>query len=274
MNAVTVFTVDLGGYPAGMRAHPLVVERAAKAFRGEHGGVIADSFVTRAGGRTACVVTHQEGAEVAALCDDVLSACAETAKETGVFGEGEVQTVTLPLGEESAAEVLVFLTSGAEAGAWDQIFARLYADPFTSSGLVGDPLMRRGFEFVCDGGAVFCTPDETYALLAHLDAGGRVQEVRRRDGVLAAVAGQGADPALLLRVGSGLPDVVTALGVASASGLMPVSLCDMNPTCPKTACLGFSVRNQMLVGPADLYDDPAYERVRIHVRPTTGRRVA
>lgn len=267
MNAVTVFTVDLGGYPAGLRAHPLVVERAAKVLRVEHGGVIADSFVTRVGGRTACVVTHQEGAEVAALLDGVLSACARTAKETGLAGEGDAQTVTLPLGDERAAEVLVFLTSGAEAGAWDRTFARLYADPFTSPGLVGDLLMRQGFEFVCDGGEVFCTPDETYALLAHLDAGGRVQEVRRRDGILAAVAGQGADPGLVLRAGQGLPDVVTALDVASVSGLMPVSLCDMNPTCPKAACLGFSVRDLMLIGPADLYDDPAYERVRMHTRP-------
>ncbi|QYZ78264.1 fructose 1,6-bisphosphatase [Methanofollis formosanus] len=269
MNKVTVLTADLGGYPAGMRAHPLVVERAAKALRAEHGGVIADSFVTRAGGKIACVVTHSDGAEVGALFGGVLSACRETAEETGLIGPGDTETVTLPLEEEAGAEVLVFLTAGAGAGAWDHVLAGLYADPFTSPGLVGDSLMRIGFEFVCEGGAAFRSPEETYTLLAHLEDGGRVREVRRKDRETAATAGAGTDPALLLRAGPGLPDVVTALGVAAAprSGLMPVSLCDLAPTRPKTACLGFSVRDLMLIGPADLYDDPAYERVRAHSRP-------
>ncbi|QSZ66094.1 fructose 1,6-bisphosphatase [Methanofollis aquaemaris] len=268
MNAVTVLTADLGGYPAGMRAHPLVVETAAKMFRAEHGGVIADSFVTRAGGRLACAVTHQDGAAVEVLCDRVLSACAKTAGETGLIGPGDAETVTLPVDEEGA-ELLVFLTAGAKAGAWDRPLAGLYADPFTSPGLVGDPLMHPGFEFVCDDGAAFGTPEETYDLLGHLKAGGRVRKVRRKDGLSAAAAGAGADPALILRAGPGLPDVVTALGVAASpgSGLMPVGLCDLGPTRPKTACLGFSVRDLMLVGPADLYDDPTYERARTHTRP-------
>lgn len=270
MNAVTVLTADLGGYPAGMRAHPLVVERAAKAFRAAHGGMIADSFVTRAGGKIACVVTHQDGAEVNTFFDDVLSACRETARETGLIGSDDIETVTLPLGEQTGAEVLVFLTAGAGAGAWDRVLARLYADPFISPGLVADPLMRPGFEFVCDDGVTFHTPADTYALLAHLHAAERVREVRRKDGDLVAAAGAGADPVLIVRAGPGLPDVVTTLGVAATarSRLMPVSLCDLGPTRPKTACLGFSVRDLMLIGPADLYDDPAYERVRAHFRPS------
>jgi len=41
---------------------------------------------------------------------------------------------------------------------------------------------------------------------------------------------------------------------------MAVSLCDMSPICPKTACLGFSIHDGMLIGPADLYDDPVFGR--------------
>jgi fructose 1,6-bisphosphate aldolase/phosphatase len=41
---------------------------------------------------------------------------------------------------------------------------------------------------------------------------------------------------------------------------MPVSLCDAVPVCTKAVCLGFDIHGGMLIGPADLFDDPAFLR--------------
>jgi len=47
---------------------------------------------------------------------------------------------------------------------------------------------------------------------------------------------------------------------------MPVGLPDANCTRfdgpPRVICLGFQVCNGKLIGPADMFDDPAYDRVR------------
>ena len=47
---------------------------------------------------------------------------------------------------------------------------------------------------------------------------------------------------------------------------MPVGLCDANCTRfdgpPRVICFGFQVSNGKLIGPADMFDDPAFDRVR------------
>ena len=48
--------------------------------------------------------------------------------------------------------------------------------------------------------------------------------------------------------------------------LMPVSFKDAQPTRfdgpPRVIAAGFQLANGMLIGPADLFDDPAYDRAR------------
>jgi fructose 1,6-bisphosphate aldolase/phosphatase len=47
---------------------------------------------------------------------------------------------------------------------------------------------------------------------------------------------------------------------------MPVGVCDANCTAfdgpPRVICLGFQVCNGRLIGPADMFDDPAFDLVR------------
>jgi fructose 1,6-bisphosphate aldolase/phosphatase len=258
MITLIVLTADFGGYPAGLRAHPLVVEKAAKMLRAEHGKRVVDSFTTRAGGRLACVLTSAGEGVDASLLDDLCAACRGVAEEIGLSGSGGVETVNLTFEERPGEAVLVFLSSGAAPNVWSIPLCRICADPFTSPALVRDPLMPGGFSFVCDDGSVFATPAEICGLLRHLEGGSVPVRVERQDGLPAAAAGGGPDPALILRAGDGFPVVGEALAAAAGNGLMPVSLCDMNPVRPKTACLGFGIHEGLLIGPADLYDDPVF----------------
>lgn len=257
MITVTVVTADLGGFPAGLKAHPLVIERAAHLLRKEHGGLIVDSFVTRCGGRLACVFTHQDDAGIADLIARVMEECRTLAGGLGLAGPGEAGRVDLPV--ESGEGVLVFLSSGAAEGAWSEVLARIFADPSTTPALVDDPLLHRGFSFTCTDGEVYPTPSGVYDLLLHIRSGANVVTVEG-PGTTVAAAGTGADPALLVGTGRGCPPVAGVLAAVAASGLMPVSLCDAVPVCAKAVCLGFGVHDGMLVGPADLFDDPAFTR--------------
>lgn len=258
MITLTVLTADLGGFPAGLRAHPLVVEKAAKLLRAEHGRRIIDSFTTRAGGRVACVFTSGEEGPDASLLEDLSAACRGVSCEIGLSGRGGAETVSLTFDERTDEAVLVFLSAGAAPNAWSLPLCRIFADPFASPSLFRDPRMGGGFSFICDDGVVFSTPAEIAGLLGHIDAGHLIRRVERQDRLPAAAVGRGPDPALVLRAGEGLPVVGEALSVAAGDALMPVSLCDMTPVRPKTACLGFGIHEGVLIGPADLYDDPAF----------------
>ncbi|WP_298665928.1 fructose 1,6-bisphosphatase [uncultured Methanofollis sp.] len=261
MITVTVATADLGGFPAGQKAHPLVIERAAQVLRKEHGGLIVDSFVTRCGGRLACVFTHDHGADdprIADLTARLMEECRTLSGSLGLRGSGKVGRADLPV--ESGEGVLVFLSSGAGFGAWSEVLARIFADPYTTPALVDDPLLRQGFAFTCSDGGVYPTPSGFYALLGHIRGGASVVKVEGQEKTVAAV-GPGTDPVLLLGTGRGCPPVAGVLAAVAVSGLMPVSLCDAVPVCAKAVCLGFGVHEGMLIGPADLFDDPAFRRL-------------
>jgi len=260
MITLTVLTADFGGFPAGLRAHPLLVEKAAKLLRAEHGKRIIDSFTTRAGGRLASVFTSAGEDGAVCVVEDLCAACRIVSGEIGLSGSGDAEAVSLTFEERPGEAVLVFLSAGAAPNVWGMPLCRIFADPFTSPALVREPLMCGGFSFTCDDGSVFATPVEICGLLSHLEGGRLPVRVERQDRLPAAAAGRGPDPALILRAGKGLPVVGEAIAAAAGNGLMAVSLCDMTPVRPKTACLGFSIHDGMLIGPADLYDDPVFGR--------------
>jgi len=138
------------------------------------------------------------------------------------------------------------------------------------------------------------TPDESYDLLALIGTPGRyvIHSVyRRADGLLAAAASTARlsliagryvgkdDPVMFVRAQHGLPAVGEVLEPfafphlvagwmrGSHNGpLMPVSI--KNAKCtrfdgpPRVAALGFQLNEGTLVGPADLFDDPAFDRAR------------
>lgn len=202
--------------------------------------------------------------------------------------------------EERASEpIVVFMADKTEPGAWNLPIFKIFADPFNTSGLVIDEKLHSGFRFkimdVQDNKTVdLDTPDETYDLLALIGTPSRyvIHSVyRRSDNLLCSVASTSRlsliagkyvgkdDPVVVVRAQHGLPSVGEVLEPfafphlvagwmrGSHHGpLMPVGI--KNAKCtrfdgpPRVSALGFQISDGMLIGPADLFDDPAFDRAR------------
>ena len=201
--------------------------------------------------------------------------------------------------ERPSEPVVVFMADKTEPGAWNYPLYKMFADPFNTPGLVIDPNMGKGFRFeVYDvkehKRITFDAPEEIYDLLAFIGATGRyvIKRVfRRMDGEIAAVssterlsllAGRYVgkdDPVLVVRAQHGFPAVgeitepfafphlVAGWMRGSHHGpLMPVPLkyaqCTRFDGPPRVIALGFQIHDGVLEGPADLFDDPAFDLAR------------
>ncbi|MEM4035169.1 MAG: fructose-1,6-bisphosphate aldolase/phosphatase [Fervidicoccaceae archaeon] len=201
--------------------------------------------------------------------------------------------------ERPSEPVVVFMADKTEPGAFNLPFYRIFADPFNTAGLVIDPKLHEGFKFeVLDliEHKVYelNAPEDSYDILALIGTPGRftVKRIHRRaDGEIAAVvsserlsliAGRYVgkdDPVAVARAQAGFPalgellepfafpHLVAGWMRGSHHGpLMPVSQKDARPTRfdgpPRIVALGFNVKDGKLIGPADLFDDPAFDEAR------------
>ncbi|MCE4613730.1 MAG: fructose-1,6-bisphosphatase [Desulfurococcales archaeon] len=201
--------------------------------------------------------------------------------------------------ERPSEPVVVFMADKTEPGAFNMPLYRIFADPFNTAGLVIDPRMHDGFIFevldVMEGQVVeLKTPEESYDLLALIGTPSRyiIKRVYRKNDReigavvsserLSLIAGRYVgkdDPVMIVRGQSGFPAVGEILEAFSfphlVAGwmrgshhgpLMPVGLRDSRVTRfdgpPRVAALGFQVKNGELIGPADLFDDVAFDETR------------
>ncbi len=201
--------------------------------------------------------------------------------------------------ERPSEPVLVFFADKTSPSAWNLPLYEMFADPMVTAGLVIDPKMHDGFTFeVLDlytGKAVkLNTPAETYDLLALIGSVGKyvVKNVYRNyDGEIGAtastqrlslMAGQYVgkdDPVMIIRAQSGFPAVGEVLEPfarpwivegwmrGSHNGpLMPVSFEDARPSRfdgpPRVIAAGYQVSEGKLIGPTDLFRDPAFDKAR------------
>ncbi len=201
--------------------------------------------------------------------------------------------------ERKSEPIIVFMADKTEPGAFNLPLYKVFADPFNTSGLVIDPRMHQGFKFevldLHEGKYVeLNTPEELYDLLALIGTPGRyvIKRVyRKQDNEIAAVvsseklsliAGRYVgkdDPVAIVRTQSGLPAVGEVLEAFShphlVAGwmrgshwgpLMPVGLRDAKCTRfdgpPRLVALGFNITKGRLIGPVDLFDDPAFDETR------------
>jgi fructose 1,6-bisphosphate aldolase/phosphatase len=200
--------------------------------------------------------------------------------------------------ERGSDPVLIFMADKTQPGSWNFFLYKIFADPFNTPGLVIDPNMHDGFIFevhdVIEKRKIrFRTPEESYSLLAYIGAPSRyvIKGVWRKDNIIAAststqrlnlIAGKYVgkdDPVMIVRSQSGLPavgEVIEPFSIpiivagwmrGSHHGpFMPVGVCDANCTRfdgpPRVTCLGFQVCDGKLIGPADMFDDPGFDRVR------------
>lgn len=201
--------------------------------------------------------------------------------------------------ERPSEPIVIFMADKTEPGAFNLPMYRIFADPFNTAGLVIDPRLHQGFKFTVydafEGREITLNaPEEIYDLLALIGTPGRfiVRRVyRKEDNEIAAVvsverlsliAGRYVgkdDPVAIVRAQSGFPAVGEILEAfahphlvagwmrGSHHGpLMPVGLRNAKVTRfdgpPRVAALGFNVKNAKLIGPADLFDDIAFDEVR------------
>lgn len=200
--------------------------------------------------------------------------------------------------ERKSEPVIIFMADKTSPGAWNLPLYKIFADPFNTAGLVIDPTMHEGFVFeVVDvyknKKISLSCPEELYDLLMFIGAMRRfmIKAVYRKDGMIGAaastqklslIAGKYVgkdDPVLIVRCQSGLPAVGEVLEPFAFSHivegwmrgshhgpLMPVAFEEANPSRfdgpPRVIAAGFQITAGKLIGPRDLFDDPAFDEAR------------
>ena len=201
--------------------------------------------------------------------------------------------------EREAETIIIFMADKTASGAWNLPLYKIFADPFNTIGLVIASNMHSGFSFeVHDVKArkqiSFNAPEEIYDMLVFIGAPGRyaIKAIRHKEsGEIAAVsstqrlsfmAGRYVgkdDPVCIIRsqgkfpaVGEILepfasPHIVEGWMRGSHNGpLMPVAVRDSNPCRfdgpPRVVAVGFQLAAGKLIGPRDLFDDPAFDEAR------------
>jgi fructose 1,6-bisphosphate aldolase/phosphatase len=201
--------------------------------------------------------------------------------------------------ERPSEPVLCFLADKTEPGAWNLPLYKMFADPFNTAGLVIDAKMHAGFTFEVydlyeEKQILFDCPADLYDMLMFIGAPARyvIHSIRSRtlDETAAATSTQRLsliagkyvgkdDPVMIVRAQSGLPAVGevlepfafphTVAGCMRGSHhapLMPVAQEQAHTSRfdgpPRVVCLGFQVREGRLIGPRDMFADPAFDEAR------------
>ncbi len=202
--------------------------------------------------------------------------------------------------EEMKSEpTIVFMADKTSAGAWNLPLYKIFADPFNTPGLVIDPSMHKGFIFEVDDvkenkSILLSCPEDIYDLLVFIGEPGRYMVKRvfskstnevvacTSTTKLSLIAGKYVgkdDPVMVVRCQHGLPAVGEVLEPFSFphlvegwmrgshhGPLMPVGF--KNAKCtrfdgpPRVMAAGFQIANGNLIGPADMFDDPAFDMAR------------
>ena len=202
--------------------------------------------------------------------------------------------------ERRSDPLLVFMADKTEPGAWNLPLFRIFADPFNTAGLVIDPAVHGGFTYEVldvmeDQSVSIKTPEETYDLLALIGTTSRyvISKIFRNDGMPAAAASTSRlsliagryvgkdDPVCIVRAQHGLPAVGEVLEPfafphlvagwmrgSHVGPMMPVSMNEVQNRVtrfdgpPRVVCAGFQISDAKLIGPADVFGDPAFDRTR------------
>lgn len=315
---ISAIKADIGGWVGHSVTHPDTLARARELMAEAAGrGVVRDYRVLNCGDDLQLIMTHGHGEDsevIHHLAWDVFSACTVVAKRLKLHGAGQdlladafsgnvkgmgpglaEMTVT----EREAETVIVFMADKTASGAWNLPLYRMFADPFTTPGLVIAPNLHCGFSFEVHDvmeakKIVFNAPEETYDMLVYLGSPGHyaVKNVYHRDtGQIAAsastqrlsmLAGRYVgkdDPVLIVRCQGSFPAVGEVLEAfanlnivegwmrGSHNGpLLPVGFdmakCTRFDGPPRCIAAGFQLAEGMLIGPCDMFDDVAFDPAR------------
>lgn len=315
---LSIIKADTGGFVGHTDVHPEMMEVARdRAAAAVDSGLLIDAHVNRVGDDLALIMTHTKGEnapEVHEMAWDVFQATTAVAKRLGLYGAGQDLLsdafsgnlkglgpgyAEMALSERPSEPVIVFLADKTEPGAFNYPLSRIFADPFTSIGLIIDEKMHGGFEFeVLDlkqNQAIrLRTPEDYYDLLMLIGTPHRfvirriytraTQDVAASTSTqrLSLMAGRYVgkdDPVAAVRCQSGLPAVGEVLEPFSFphlvggwmrgshfGPLMPTGVADATPSRfdgpPRIIALGFQLTGGHLVGPRDMFGDKGFDRAR------------
>jgi len=315
---LSVIKADVGGYVGHSSMHPALIEEAEEKLEGaKRDGMLIDFHVTRVGDDLELIMTHRKGVdnlEIHELAWDTLVAATDVARNLKLYGVGQdllsdafsgnvkgmgPGVAEMEFEERASEPVLVFMADKTSAGAWNMPLVKMFADPFTTIGLIISPVMHDGFRFevhdVLEHRRIrFECPEELYDMLVFIGAPARymvkavyhkgtgdigaVSSTQRLSLIAGRYVGKD-DPVLVVRsqgtfpaIGEILepfafPHLVEGWMRGSHHGpLMPVPVEESNPSRfdgpPRVVCLGFQLCNGLLVGPRDMFDDPSFDETR------------
>jgi fructose 1,6-bisphosphate aldolase/phosphatase len=315
---LSVIKADIGGWVGHSAIHPALIDRASESLRAaKTSGLLVDYHVAACGDDLQLIMTHRYGIDhqdIHRLAWETFEAGTQVAKDLHLYGAGQDLLADAFSGnvrgqgpglaemefvERKSEPVLIFMADKTSAGAWNLPLYKMFADPFTTAGLVIAPSMHQGFRFEVHDihehkKISFDCPEELYDMLMFIGTPGRytIKHVfSRSDGTIAAVssterlsqiAGKYVgkdDPVMVVRAQQNFPAVGEVLepfrypwiieGWMRGSHygpLMPVSIKQATPTRfdgpPRVACLGFQLADGNLIGPRDMFDDPSYDEAR------------
>ena len=298
---VSVIKADIGSVSGHCVAHPELMDICDEVLNEAlEAGIIKDYYISRCGDDIDLIMTHDKGEEneeVHKTAYDAFMKATERARELKLYGAGQdllsdtfsgnikgmgPGVAEFEFEERPSDPVLVFCCDKTEPGAFNLPVFRMFADPFNTAGLVIDPSLHDGFKFevfdvIEHRKVVLNCPEEMYDLLALIGSTGRyvIKRVWKKNGEIAAKD----DPVCIVRAQSGFPangecvdpfafpHMVSGWMRGSHNGpMMPVSEAEANPIRfdgpPRVVGLGFQVANGELIGPVDLFDDPAFDPTR------------
>ncbi|MEM3701945.1 MAG: fructose-1,6-bisphosphatase [Conexivisphaerales archaeon] len=308
---MTDIKADVGSVAGHVTPHPKQIKAAKEVLKeGAKNKKINDFFISRVGDDIHLMMLHSNGElakEVHKLAWDALKAASEVAKELGLYAAGQdllsdafsgnVKGMGPGIAEmefepRKAEPIIAIIADKTGPSAFNLPLSRIYADPFTTSGLVIDSRLNGGFLIEVmdqkEGTIIpFDLPAELHDYLALIGDVTKytIKRVRSKDKALgtAAVASTDKlsyiagkyvgkdDPVAIFRAQSGFPAVGEILqpfmfpnlvgGWMRGSHVGPLFPCSSdgsNPTFfdgpPRVVGLGFMINKSTIVG---IEDEPA-----------------
>jgi len=302
---LSLIKADVGSVAGHTAPHPKMIEAAKSILKeGVRKGIIEDFATARCGDDISLIMTHDKGennSQVHKLAWDAFMSAAEEAKKMHLYGAGQdllaeafsgnvrglgPGAAEMTFDERKSEPIIALLADKTEPSAFNLPLARIFADPFTTTGLVIDTRMHDGFIFevvnVKESKKLrITTPEGLHDLLAFIGditkyAIKRIFSKDKSIGIAAVVSTEKLsfiagkyvgkdDPVALIRAQSGLPAAGEILQPfafpALVSGWMrgshwgpfyPSSQDDSNPTFfdgpPRIVALGFQIRDGKIQG--------------------------
>lgn len=315
---ISVIKADVGSIAGHGLVHPAILKKCDEILsKAKEEELLEDYHVTNCGDDTELIMTHRNGEEneeIHKLAWGAFLDATNVARELKLYGAGQdllsdtfsgnikgmgPGVAEMEFKERPSDPVVIFACDKTEPGAFNLPLFKMFADPFTTAGLVIDPSLHNGFNFeVFDvmehKKVIMSCPDEMYDLVALLGTISRyvIKRIWRRDDneIAASVSTERLnlmagkyvgkdDPVAIVRSQSGFPaagEVVEPFAFPHLVGgwmrgshngpLMPVAQRNAYPVRfdgpPRVMAMGFQISDSKLIGPADMFDDPAYDPSR------------